>query len=371
MQQDGKAQQDIQQMCVRMVCSKQKDRFFSHARHAFVAFLLAMPIGAMASHKAIVLREFVAPTPPTRQSHASTIVETPAGLVVAWFGGKQERDPSVGIWLSRQVNGRWSAPLEVADGVQSDGHREPTWNPVLFLPHNGPLMLFYKVGPDPQHWRGMVKTSSDNGVHWSAAHALPDGFLGPIKDKPVQWADGSIVSPSSTEHGRWTIHFELSHDGGLTWQHSQAVPNPEGIEAIQPSLLPWRNGRLQAIGRTKQDRLFSTWSSDGGRTWSPLKLLELPNPNSGIDAVMLADGRACLVYNPTTHGKDWWEGRGTLALAVSGDGEHWKQVLTLEHSPGAEFSYPAVIQARDGTLHLTYTWKRLRIAHVAVDPGRL
>ena len=335
----------------------------------YAALLLWAPVAAVAHP--IVMREFIATSPPTRQSHASTLVETPDGLVAAWFGGKQERDPSVGIWLSRQVHGRWSEPVEVANGVRTGAPREPTWNPVLFLPRHGPLMLFYKVGPDPQHWRGMLKTSEDDGRHWSAAQALPAGFLGPIKDKPVQLADGSIVSPSSTELGRWTIHFELSSDGGKTWQHSRPVPNPDAIEAIQPSLLPWSEHRLQAIGRTKQDRVFSTWSADGGRSWSPLKLLGLPNPNAGIDAVMLADGRACLVYNPATHGQNWWDGRGTLALAVSADGGHWKRVLTLEDRRGEEFSYPAVIQARDGRLHLIYTWKRLRIVHVVVDPAQL
>lgn len=357
-------------MYVRMVSTKPATHRWPAWRHTLV-LLFCAPMAAAANSSPIVLREFIATTPPTRQSHASTIVETHAGLVAAWFGGKQERDPSVGIWLSRHTHGHWTAPVEVANGVQLGGQREPTWNPVLFLPRHGPLMLFYKVGPDPQHWRGMVMTSGDNGVHWSAARALPDGLLGPIKDKPVQLADGSIVSPSSTELGRWTIHFELSGDGGVTWQRSQAVPNPDRIEAIQPSLLAWRAGKLQAIGRTKQNRLFTTWSTDGGHTWSRLKLLDVPNPNSGIDAVMLADGRACLVYNPTTHGKDWWDGRGTLAVAVSADGEHWKQVLTLEHRPGAEFSYPAVIQATDGRVHVTYTWKRLRIAHLVLDPGRL
>jgi predicted neuraminidase len=353
-----------------MIRLSQTTRGFVAARMLGMVMWAAMPMTAMANDP-VVLHEFITTSPPTRQSHASTIAETPAGLVVAWFGGKHERDPSVGIWLSRQVQGRWSEPVEVANGVQANGYREPTWNPVLFLPRHGPLLLFYKVGADPQHWRGMVKTSSDNGLHWSAARALPAGMLGPIKDKPVQLADGSIVSPSSTEQGRWTIHFELSTDGGATWQTSHAVPNPDAIEAIQPSLLAWRDGKLQAIGRTRQDRLFSTWSTDGGHTWSALKLLDVPNPNSGIDATILADGRACLVYNPTTHGKHWWNGRGTLAVAVSSDGEHWKQVLTLESSPAEEFSYPAVILAGDGSLHVTYTWKRLRIAHVVIDPRTL
>lgn len=342
----------------------------SRMSSVLILLLMVASLPVMATDP-IVLRQFVAATPPTPQSHASTIVETPAGLVAAWFGGKQERDPSVGIWLSRQAHGHWTTPVEVANGAHADGPREPTWNPVLFLPHHGPLMLFYKVGPDPQHWRGMLKTSGDDGEHWSEARALPAGMLGPIKNKPVQLADGTIVSPSSTEQGRWSIHFELSADGGATWQTSRPVPNPDGIEAIQPSLLHWPDGRLQAIGRTKQDRLFSTWSTDGGHTWSALKLLDVPNPNSGIDATILADGRACLVYNPTTHGKHWWDGRGTLAVAISSDGMHWKQVLMLEQASAAEFSYPAVIQSKDGRLHVTYTWKRLRVAHVVIDPQRL
>ena len=88
-----------------------------------------------------------------------------------------------------------------------------------------------------------------------------------------------------------------------------------------------------------------------------------PNPNSGIDAVTLQDGRQVLVYNPVT------EGRGILAVAVSSDGGGWQRVLTLEEEKGAEFSYPAIIQARDRLVHITYTWKRQRIRHVVLDPA--
>ncbi|OOG47679.1 sialidase family protein [Rhodanobacter sp. C01] len=334
--------------------------------------MLGIPaFGFAANSDPVLLREFISTSPPTRQSHASTIVETPEGLVVAWFGGEQERDPGVGVWIARQTKGRWSVPVEVADGQQPAGRREPAWNPVLFRPHSGPLMLFYKVGPDPQHWWGMLMTSTDNGVHWSNAQRLPHDVLGPIKNKPVQLADGSIVSPSSTEQGDWRIHFERSTDLGKAWLRNLPIDNPDGIEAIQPSLLPWHDGDLQAIGRTRQDSLFTTRSKDNGHTWSVLKLLDVPNPNSGIDAVLLADGRALLVYNPTTHGKNWWDGRGVLAVAISSDGEHWKRVLTLETNSRAEFSYPAIIQTSAGIVHITYTWKRLRIAHVVLDPHEL
>ena len=94
--------------------------------------------------------------------HASTIVETQDGtLVAAWFGGTAEKNPDVGIWLSRKIDGKWSEPIEVVNGLKhldpsSQVERYPTWNPVLFQPQLAgkklPLMLFYKVGPTPETW---------------------------------------------------------------------------------------------------------------------------------------------------------------------------------------------------------------------------
>ena len=338
---------------------------------AVLSFASYAPAASTSLPAAIRGSDFVGSVQATPQSHAATLVQTPSGLLAAWFGGKQERDPGVGIWMSRQQAGRWSAPVEVADGVQADGVRLPAWNPVLFRSRSGKLMLFYKVGPDPQHWWGMLKTSGDDGVHWSPPRRLPDGVLGPIKNKPVQLADGTIVSPSSTEGEHWIVHFERSTDDGASWRIVVPPLGPQPIEAIQPSLLVHRDGSLQAIGRSKQDKIFSTWSRDGGRGWSPMRLLDLPNPNAGVDAVVLADGRSLIVYNPTLHGAQWWDGRGQLAVAISADGEHWHKVLELENTPGAEFSYPAVIQADDGLVHILYTWKRQRIRHVVIDPRQL
>jgi predicted neuraminidase len=319
---------------------------------------------------AIVKSEFIYTTAPTPQCHASTIVETPSGLVSAWFGGEHERHPEVRIWTSRYVSGAWTPPVAVADGVQPDGKRHPTWNPVLFRPRAGPLMLFYKVGPSPSTWWGMVMTSVDDGRTWSAPTRLPDGVLGPIKDKPVQLASGTIVSGSSTEHDGWRVHMERSTDGGRSWRVTPALNDGQSPAAIQPTILVHSDGRLQAIGRTQNDRIFTTESRDEGEHWSPLTLLDLPNPNSGIDAVTLSDGRFLLVYNHTVKtGMD----RGTLNIAVSADGRNWQAALVLEEEPGNHpgFSYPAVIQSSDGLVHVTYTWKRTRIRHVVIDPRKL
>lgn len=313
----------------------------------------------------IVKSEFIFDVPPTPQCHASTIVETESGLVAAWFGGEHEKHPNVGIWVARERDGRWSTPVEVANGLQSDGTRHPTWNPVLFQPRGAPLMLFYKVGPDPKSWWGMLTTSANEGASWSTPRRLPAGVLGPIKNKPVQLANGDILAPSSTEDDGWKVHFERSPDLGQSWSLTPPVNDGRTLGAIQPSILHHADGTLQAVGRTRQGKIFTIESRDAGASWGRMSLLDLPNPNSGIDAVTLADGRQLLVYNHTARG------RGVLNVAVSNDGVHWMAALVLENEPGEEFSYPAVIQASDGLVHITYTWKRQKVRHVVVDPSKL
>src|SRR5687768_12022694 len=134
--------------------------------------------------------EFIYERAPFPSCHASTIEETKSGFIAAWFGGTDEKHPDVGIWVARHENGQWTAPVEVANGIQPEGNRHPCWNPVLFQPKQGPLMLFYKVGPSPSRWWGMLMSSTDQGKTWSKPTKLPDGILGPIRCKPVQLADG-------------------------------------------------------------------------------------------------------------------------------------------------------------------------------------
>ncbi|HEX6960865.1 MAG TPA: exo-alpha-sialidase [Lacipirellula sp.] len=314
----------------------------------------------------VILAEFIYESAPFPSCHASTIAEVDGDLVAAWFGGTRERHPDVGIWLARKPKGadRWTTPVEVANGVHED-ERYPTWNPVLFQPRGGPLMLFYKVGPTPRDWWGMVMTSSDGGQTWSEAKRLPEGILGPVKNKPVQLPSGDILSPTSTEHEGWRVHFERSTDGGKTWKATPPVNDPAVIRAIQPSILQHGDGRLQAVGRTKSSGVFQIWSTDNGQTWGEMTTTGLPNPSAGTDAVTLADGRHLLVYNHAP------EGRSPLNVAVSSDGKTWNAALVLEDQPESEFSYPAVIQTSDGLIHITYTWKRQRIKHVVIDPAHL
>lgn len=223
------------------------------------------PVSRGAEPKGVLVNEFLYDSASFRSCHASTIEETPGGLVAACFGGTDEGEPDVGIWFARRDAARqkWSAPVEVANGVESKAKRYPCWNPVLYQQPGGALLLFYKVGPTPKSWWGMLITSGD-----------------------------------------------------------------------------------------------------GGLTWTPLTATALPNPDSGIDAVNLKDGRMLLVFNPTQRG------RSPLSVAISSDGRTWQAALDLETERG-EFSYPAVICTADGKAHITYTWKRKKIKHVELDPAQL
>jgi predicted neuraminidase len=320
---------------------------------------------ATPTDRAVAQPEFIYETAPFPSCHASTIEEIPGGVIAAWFGGTAEKNPDVGIWVARKLGeGAWTPPVEVVNGVQPGGKRHPCWNPVLFQPKTGPLQLYYKVGPSPSTWWGMLMTSSDGGKTWSEPRRLPDGILGPIKNKPVQLDDGTILSPSSTEHDGWRIHVERSRDLGKTWTKSEPLNDGKQFGAIQPTVLLHGKGRLQMLCRSRQNVVTECWSEDNGVTWGPMKATSLPNPSSGVDGVTLADGRHLLVYNPVTRG------RSPLVIGVSRDGRSWQTALTLEDQPG-EYSYPAIMQAKDGRVHVTYTWKRQKIRHWSIDPARL
>lgn len=325
----------------------------------------------------LVMEEFVFSKAPFKECHASTICKTSRGLVTAWFGGTKEGTTDVGIWTSYHDGANWTRPQQVADGVQHDGLRYPCWNPVLYQPPgDAPTLLFFKVGPKPHSWWGEMMVSYDRGRTFVEQRRLPEAIDGPVRCKPILMPDAkTLLCGSSTEHDGWRVHFEsislVNGEPSGVWKRVGPINQASEFNAIQPTLLQHADGRLEALSRTKEGVVSTSSSTDGGKTWSKMEATNLPNPNSGIDAVTLKDGRHLLIYNHLGSGKTGWGRRGLLNLAISDDGQTWHKAGLLENEEGAEFSYPAMIQTEDGMVHLSYTWKRDRIKHVVINPALL
>ena len=330
-----------------------------------ILILLLFYIGAFFQSEKVVevkiLRsEFVYESAPFPECHASTLVETNDGILAAWFGGTRERNPDVSIYTARLANGKWATPIMVADGVVDEKLRYPTWNPVLFQNKPNQLTLFYKVGPSPREWWGAYKTSSDQGKTWSSEVKLEEGFLGPIKNKSVFLPNGEILHPSSLETDKaWTTHMEKSDANLENWRKIEIANG--SFNAIQPTVLFHPDGKIQLLSRTQEGKVGVNWSDNQGETWSRMQGSSLINNNSGIDGVTLKSGYHLLVCNPLT------KGRNKLSLMGSEDGISWNELFVLEDQASGEFSYPAIIQAKDGTVHLTYTYNRKKIKYVSLQ----
>lgn len=362
-------------------------------RLALVAFLLCTLFLAGARADAPAFEFVFAPGQvPFAQSHASSLVELHDGsIMAAWFGGTREGASDVAIWAARRDAKGWSAPIELV--------REPNiacWNPVLFHTADGKLWLYYKFGASPADWTAGRIVSTDDGRHWSKPEHLAAGLIGPARAKPLVMADGTVISGTSVEaYQSWAAWIERSQDHGAHWQKIGPITVPDAVDMpdaeaeaaakevgpkldvsesgtrtklyppaertigiIQPVpvLLGPGHVRLYARSHTRAARIAAADSFDSGKTWSQAHYINLPNPNSGIDAVRLVDGRIVMIYNHS------YNRRNVLNLAVSRDGETFTPFATLEQGEG-QFSYPALIQAQDGSLRMTYTYQRRTIRY--------
>lgn len=266
--------------------------------------------------------------------------------------------------------------VKAARTNDSEWRRKACWNPVLFQMPSGELWLFYKIGLKVADWTGWIVKSKDGGKTWSEREPLQKGFIGPVKNKPVIVAD-RLICPSSTEGDGWKFHFEILDLKTNQWKYVGPIERDlapytgdgkmRPIDCIQPSILIHNDGSLQAVGRTRNGKLASTFSKDNGDSWSKVTLLDVPQNQSGTDAVTLADGRHVLIYNNFETLPGTKKGvRTPLSLAISNDGITWHHILTLEDSPIGQYSYPAIIQGKDGSLHCAYTWRRDRISYKRV-----
>jgi predicted neuraminidase len=317
-----------------------------------------------------IIQNFITDQPITTNSHAATLVELePDKLMAAWFGGKYEGAKDVGIYFSVYQKNKWSAPKNLVAPLIKENDTLPCWNPVLFKSKSQNLYLFYKVGKNPREWFGAMIISKDNGNTWTKPKYLPDGILGPIRNKPIETISGTILCGSSTESvadNKWRVHLEKYTESTDSWEKI-ALNDKKQFEIIQPTFLVHSDKEIQILSRSKHNKLISSWSNDNGNTWQKTDSINVVNSNSGVDAVTLNNKSFLLVNNPLKIGKDWFNGRNVLDVEFSKDGVKWEKLFDLENQKEGEFSYPAIIETSDHKIHILYTYNRKYIKHVAFE----
>ena len=307
----------------------------------------------------IIQKDFIFNEPlPTPQCHASTIVVFENGnAIAAWFGGTKESHPDVRIWYSRYENGIWCTPTAIPSEEVV-----PHWNPVLFQTDDKMVTLYYKKGFKIPDWKTMVVTSADFGKTWSAPRELVEndtsGGRGPVKNKPIALADGTILAPASTEQGSWRCFID-TFDGHMWCKHPIPVNSEDEnlVQLIQPAIWQSAEDCVHVLMRSANGSIYRSDSCDGGKNWCTAYPIPIPNNNSGIDCAV-CNGKLVLVCNPV---RENWGKRSPLTVFISEDnGTTFQKLLDLETEPG-EYSYPAIV-SHGNYVYITYTYQRTKIA---------
>jgi predicted neuraminidase len=314
-------------------------------------------------------------------SHVASVCELPDGrLAAAWYAGSREGAPDVAICFATQEPGQagWTTPRAILTPEQASTDLRRTirkvGNAVLFSDPAVPKLWLLYVTITVGGWSGSslnLITSTNEGLTWSPSTRLT---LSPffniselVRNRPVELPDDAWLVP--------IYHEFLAKCPELLWLRDTA----DGVAATKSRISGGRSGFQPALTTLSKNtalafmrdcsprrRITLAHTDDAGCSWGPPEALDLPNPDSGLSALSLADGRVLLAFNDSD------KGRGNLRLAVSGDqGRTWKRLATLEDEAGAEFSYPYLLQGRDGKIHVVYTWKRKAIKHAAFNAAWL
>jgi len=349
--------------------------------------------------------------------HSSSIIELPNGDIMAcWFEGSGERnanDVQIKGARLKKGNRKWSQP-----SLMADTPGQPDCNPVLFVDNSKKLWLFWIVVQANQWETSVLKyrTATDymkNGApnwSWQDVILLKPGEEFPetiksefsaMKSRDLAWAEYapqyekmvyeaakdkkkretgwmSRIHPTVLPSGRillplYSDGFNLSlvaisDDQGVTWKPSKPIV---GYGNIQPSIVQKKDGSLVAFMRDNGDspgRILKSISTDNGYSWTSAKKSNMINPGTSVDVIKLKDGNWVVVYN------DLEDGRYSVAVSLSDDeGETWKWTKHLEKddSKKGSFSYPSVIQTKDGMIHISYSYRigenKKTIKHISLD----
>lgn len=303
----------------------------------------------------MISRPLHPPLPQQPSVHCATLSELSDGtLLAAWFGGTRELARDVVILGARLDSGAqdWSA-AQVLVAVPGQALGQPVFLPLA----DGRLRLFCNVVPPEGRWTSAqphFQDSADGGLSWGPLQALMD-YPGLMFRSVALHLPGRILLPAYDER-EWCSRMLISEDGGENWRLGEPIVSPSGN--IHACLVVLDDGRVLAYLRTggQGGFLWRTESRDAGERWTPPLPTSIPNPNSGLDLIRLSSGDLLLACNPVARG------RTPLALLMATPNEDWGEPLNLEAGAG-EYSYPTLLQTRDGTIHMVYTWRRERIQY--------
>lgn len=352
------------------------------------------------------------------QNHAANLLVLDNGdLLCTWFAGTQEGIPDIHIYMSRLKKGEssWSKAVKVSD--------DPTrseQNPVLFKAPDEKIWLLYTAQKSGNQDTAIVRyrISEDNGHSFGPIKTLFDQEGTFIRQPIVVLDNGEWLLPvfycHTTKGRKWTGHrdtsaVKISKDEGNTWEEYE-VPNSTGC--VHMNIEKLDDGTLLALFRSRwADYIYSSYSTDNGRTWSEPKPTELPNNNSSIQFTKLANGHLALVFNNMNaencterraslyddieeeeneenvvsesvedcgeREAFWGAPRAPMTVAISEDnGMTWPFVKNIEIGDGyamtnnskdklnREYSYPSIKQGSEGNLHIAFTYFRQTIKYV-------
>lgn len=316
--------------------------------------------GEDARTKPMFESRFIFEQMPGRPSHhCASMAELPGGeLFATWYAGTHEKHPDVAILCARLPAG---ARAWTASEVLVDIPGRPGGNTVVFHDGERTLLHFYDI-IEGEGWRSALlylDRSTDGGRTWEGARLFDDrpGIM--VRHRPLRLSSGRILLPAYDE-ATWEGLCFILDDGGEAWRASGRMV-ADG-RCIQPAVIERDDGSLHALLRAGEGgRAWECDSSDGGESWSRCVPSELRNPNSGADMIRLSSGEVIACFN------DCASGRTPLTLGLSLDqGRTWAARQDLETDQG-EYSYPTLMQASDGRVHLVYTWRRAGIKHVCFD----
>ncbi len=347
--------------------------------------------------------------------HASCIVECPnSDLRVVWYENgelmpapyySERKDKSddvrIGGACKPAGSDSWETPFVMADTfacsdnnpcmtIDQKGQLWLFYPTLLGVPENtwGSALMHYKISEDyegpgapvwkkestlvpkptgiPELFEKIRPALIERGASERMLTRIETNLSDPLKIRlgwmsrahPLVRSDGAILLPLANENFNVPV-MAITEDEGETWTYSEPVPYA-GI--IQPTVVEWEDGSLSAFFRSGDDnpQIPRSNSSDGGMTWSPIERTDLVHPGSGFEAIRLENGHLAVVYNDKAE-----RPRDRLAISISDDrGKTWKWKREIENIPGGRFDYPSVIQARDGSLHVTFSYNLETVKHV-------